>query len=97
MPAEQKTGESIEKKFTAPVIKENNSGWICVIVPDSGNFFGTRKAVKIGGTIDGHPFQATLLPMGDGTHMMPIKAALRKVVKKDIGEKVSVHLDQRFS
>ena len=36
--------------------------------PASGDIFATRKEVKVAGTIDGQPFQATLLPTGDGTH-----------------------------
>ncbi|MFK0252741.1 DUF1905 domain-containing protein [Streptomyces sp. NPDC090445] len=97
MPAAQNNAQAIDKKFSAPVIKENNSGWICVIVPESGDFFGTRKPVKIAGTVDGQEFQATLLPMGDGTHMLPLKAALRKTLKKDQGDSVDVHLNQRLS
>jgi Domain of unknown function (DUF1905) len=87
----------IDMRFTAPVIRDEDSGWICVVVPGSGDFFGTRKAVKIGGSIDGNPFQATLLPLGDGTHMLPVKAALRKIVGKQVGEDVDVHLDRRHS
>ncbi|KZB87443.1 DUF1905 domain-containing protein [Amycolatopsis regifaucium] len=97
MPAAPQSPEKIDHQFTLPLIKENGSGWICVVVPKSGEIFGTRKAVKIGGTIDGQDFQATMLPLGDGTHMMPVKAALRKSLKKDVGDDVKVHLSQRFS
>ena len=48
-------------------------GWTVVVMPGSGEYFGTRKPVKVGGTIDGHPFEATLLPMGDGTHLVPLR------------------------
>ncbi len=68
-----------------------------VLMPGSSDFFGTRKPVKVAGTIDGHPFAATMLPMGDGTHMVPLKAALRKTVGKDHGADVSVRLEQRFN
>ncbi len=67
-------------------------------MPDSGAFFGTRKPVKVAGTIDGHPFQATMLPMGDGSHMVPIKAALRTIIgKHEPGTEVTVHCDQRLT
>ena len=65
--------------------------------PASGDIFATRKEVKVAGTIDGQPFQATLLPTGDGTHMVPPKAALRKTLGKEIGDSVAVHLQQRLS
>ena len=88
---------TIDTSFTATITTEANSGWTCVVMPDSGAFFGTRKAVKVSGRIDGHPFHATLLPMGDGTHMVPLNAALRKTIGKTIGNTVAVHLQQRRS
>ena len=81
--------------FTGEITTERNSGWTCVVVPDSGNIFGTRRAVKVDGTVDGHPVRATLLPIGDGTHMLPLRAALRAVVDKSLGEDVTVHLQRR--
>ncbi len=92
-----KSAISIDKQFNGTITTEKNSGWTCVVVPDSGDFFGTRKPVKVAGTVDGHAFQATLLPIGDGTHMVPLKAALRKVIAKAIGDDVTVHLEQRFA
>jgi len=87
----------IDETFTATVTTESNSGWTCVVMPRSGDIFGTRKPVKVGGTVDGTAFQATLLPMGDGTHMVPLKAALRKQLGKSVGDDVTVHLDQQHS
>ncbi|MFE1101893.1 DUF1905 domain-containing protein [Nocardiopsis alba] len=97
MPSEPKQEQAIDKEFTETIIKEKNSGWACVIVPDSGDFFGTRKPVKVSGTMDDQEFQATMLPMGDGTHMLPVKAALRKKLAKDCGDEISVHLLKRLN
>ncbi|WP_202614170.1 DUF1905 domain-containing protein [Marisediminicola antarctica] len=36
--------------------------------------------MKVGGEADGISFEATMMPMGDGTHMVPLKAALRKAL-----------------
>jgi hypothetical protein len=91
------TTEEIDTTFTAPIRRDTGPGaWTIVVMPDSGAFFGTRKPVKVGGTIDGHAFEATLLPMGDGSHMVPIKAALRTAVGKGDGDEVIVHLDRRL-
>lgn len=88
----------IDTTFTAPIIRdEATGGWTMVLMPGSGNFFGTRKPVKVAGTIDGHPFAATMLPMGDGTHMIPIRVALRKTVGKEHGADVTVRLERRYS
>ncbi len=88
----------IDITFTAPISWDGNKGsWTFAIMPGSGDFFGTRKPVKIAGTMDGHDFQATLLPMGDGTHMVPLKAALRKTIGKGDGDEITVRLTQRLS
>jgi hypothetical protein len=98
MAAADKSAEDIDTTFTAPLIHdEGKGGWAMVIMPDSGAYFGTRKPVQVAGTMDGTPFRATLLPMGDGTHMVPINAALRKAVSKGNGDEVTVHLEQRFN
>jgi hypothetical protein len=87
----------INKTFTATIITEDKvGGWTYVIWPDSVAFFETRKPVKVKGTIDGHDFQATFLPWGDGTHMMPIKAALLTAINKKSGDPVEVCLMERL-
>jgi hypothetical protein len=87
----------LDKTFTAAIIEEDKKGgWTYVIWPESATFFGTRKPVKVKGTIDGIPFQATFLPWGDGTHMLPIKAATLKAIKKQAGEDVEVVLQERL-
>ncbi len=90
--------QQIDTTFTAPIRRDMGpGGWTVVVMPGSGEYFGTRKPVKVGGTIDGHPFEATLLPLGDGTHMVPLRAGLRTAVAKDDGDAVTVHLDRRLS
>jgi len=87
----------LNKTFTAPIIAEDKKGgWTYLIWPESVAFFETRKPVKVKGTIDGHDFQATFLPWGDGTHMMPIKAALLTTLNKQAGEMVEVSLTERL-
>ena len=62
----------------------------------SAELLGTRRPVEVAGTLDGHPFQATLMPSGDGPHWLPLRAALCKAIgKTDAGEQVQVRLQQR--
>ncbi|MEO7911041.1 MAG: DUF1905 domain-containing protein [Roseiflexaceae bacterium] len=77
--------------FTAKITKDKNSGWTCVVWPESVGFFGTGKSVKVTATIDGHDFQATFLPIG-GMHMLPLRATVLKAIDKQVGNIVEVRL-----
>jgi hypothetical protein len=52
--------------------------------------------VKIKGTIDGHPFRASFMATGDGTHMLPVKSEIRKAIAKDVGDTVHIVLEERI-
>lgn len=86
----------VKTTFTATIVKDVTSNWTCVIWPESASVFGTRKPVKVAGIIDDHDFQATFLPCGDGSHMLPLRAALRKTINKQLGDTVEVHLTERL-
>ena len=87
----------LDTSFTATIVAETKKGgWTYIIWPESAAFFETRKPVKVKGLIDGCDFQATFLPWGDGTHMLPIKAALLAAINKQAGDTVSVTLNERL-
>ncbi|WP_410817978.1 DUF1905 domain-containing protein [Micromonospora sp. 050-3] len=89
--------QPLDYRFTAPIEKDGAFATY-VTVPDSANLLGTRRAVKVTGTIDGHPFNATLMPSGAGPHWLPIRAALCKAIGKSAaGTEVTFHLEQRLS
>jgi hypothetical protein len=91
------TTNSINRRFTATLRKSSNpGGWTYVVWPESVTFFGTRGLVKITGTIDGHPFRGSFMAMGNGRHMLPVKADVRKAIGKEAGDTVSVRLKARI-
>lgn len=69
-------------------------GWtyakIPEIKPDSTSPFGW---VKVKGSIDGVPIHSYhLMPMGNGSLFLPVKAEIRKKIKKEAGDTVHVIL-----
>ena len=84
-------------EFDAELQKGANPGaWTCVVVDEVSERFGTRGLVKISGSIDGEPFVGALMAQGDGTHRLPVRAALRTVIGKQAGDTVRVRIDERI-
>ena len=88
----------LDIRFAAVLGKvQDGDTWTCVKLPDSATIFGTRGLVKVAGTIDGESFRGAFMALGDGTHKLPVTAAIRRAIGKADGDTVDVHLTERLS
>jgi len=73
------------------------TGWTYIFIPfDVAEKINpkVKKSYRVKGKIDSIPIkQMALIPMGNGDFIIPLKADLRKKIKKQKGEKVKLSLE----
>ena len=83
----------INKKYLLEKF-EGKGGWTFVRIPHIAKAIKTRiGSVKVKGTIDGFEIRKYhLMSMGDKKLFLPVRAEIRKKIKKEAGESVHVIL-----
>lgn len=77
--------------------KGDKTGWIYFTIPSKLSAKinpNVKKAYRVKGKLDAFPIKSiAILPMGDGSFIMPVNASMRKGIKKRNGEKISVSIE----
>lgn len=89
---------AIERKtFTTAIgVDVKGETWSCVEIPDSAEFFGTGKTVRVDAVVDDLILENVgAMVTGTGGHMVSLSAKVRKALGKDIGDEVQVTVTPR--
>jgi hypothetical protein len=74
------------------------TGWSYITIPaDIAEELkpGIKKSFRVKGKLDDYPIaQMALLPMGNGTFILPLKSALRRAIHKNKGAMLKVILEE---
>jgi Bacteriocin-protection, YdeI or OmpD-Associated/Domain of unknown function (DUF1905) len=83
-----------EKYRFRAVIEAGDGGGAFVNIPfDVEKTFG-KKRVKVKTSIDGEPYRGSLVRMGGPQHMLIILKDIREKVGKNVGDEVSIELEE---
>lgn len=76
--------------------KGEKSGWTYIEIPFEVSEQinpGVKTAYRVKGKIDNYSFEwVSTIPMGDGYFIIAVNAGMRKIIRKPIGEYVTVQL-----
>lgn len=89
-------------KYTATMLKfekqGEKTGWTYIVIPeDIAQQLkpGNRKSFRVKGKLDKHAIEAVaVMPMGDGSFILPVNADMRKAVAKRAGAQLVVQIEE---
>lgn len=85
---------AIIKKFSD---KGEKTGWTYIEVPASiaeKLMPGNKRSFRVKGNLDNYSFEGlALIPMGEGNFILALNASVRKIIKKQKGDKLMVKMN----
>lgn len=86
-----------QSTFQAPLFRPANLGkdepWAFLVLPKTiSDLLPRRGRTSVSGTLNGHPFQATLEPDGQLSHWLKVSQALQDASAVSYGDMVTVHI-----
>lgn len=89
-------------KYTATMLKfekqGEKTGWTYIVIPeDIAQQLkpGNRKSFRVKGKLDKHAIEAVaVMPMGDGSFILPVNGDMRKAVAKRAGAQLVVQIEE---
>jgi len=82
-----------EAKLLRPANPENDASWAFLVLPrDASEQLPRRGRTTVEGTINGHPFQATLEPDGQLSHWLQVSRELLEAAGAAVGDVVTLEL-----
>ncbi|MEZ0471611.1 YdeI/OmpD-associated family protein [Luteimonas salinilitoris] len=83
-------------RFTAKLLRPaspKGASWAFLVLPANASAkLPTRSMTTVDGTLDGHPFQATLEPDGQGSHWLKLTRAMREAAGAVVGDTVTLEI-----
>ncbi|MDD2103004.1 YdeI/OmpD-associated family protein [Pseudomonas putida] len=87
----------VKSRFEATLLRpakpENDASWAFLVLPrDASEQLPRRGRTTVEGTINGHPFQATLEPDGQLSHWLQVSRELLEATGAAVGDVVTLEL-----
>lgn len=83
-------------RFKAKLLRPatpKNVAWAFLVLPKTASAkLPTRSMITVEGTINDHPFRATLAPDGQRSHWLKVSKALRQAAGVDVGDEFELEI-----
>lgn len=81
-----------QARLLRPASPQRATWSFLLVPPDASARLPARGLVSVDGTLNGHPFQTTLEPDGQGSHWLKVPRSLREAAGAAVGDTVTVDI-----